>query len=61
MIETSALEGVKVDEAFRGILTEIYKRMVERQLDGSEMSNPIPKIDLNVPRNAKQQKQKGCC
>ena len=32
VIETSALEGVKVDEAFRGILTEIYKSMVDRQV-----------------------------
>lgn len=64
LIETSALEGVAVDDAFRGILTEIYKRMVERQLDGTDISSTAPKIDLAAGANNKQQQKKkggGCC
>ena len=64
-IETSALDATGVDEAFRQILTEIYRLMVRKTLDSSEdgkaSETSLPKgktIKLNSAAAAPP--QKGC-
>ncbi len=66
-IETSALDASGVDEAFRQILTEIY-RLMSRKTMASEGASPsslpagqtLTVTPSNVDKNAKG-KGGGCC
>jgi len=66
-IETSALDSTNVETAFQNILTEIYKIVSQKQLDGPNQGGDIPDndvVDIQVPvqdpRNNKGKKN-GCC
>jgi len=66
-IETSALDSTNVETAFQNILTEIYKIVSQKQLDGPNQGGDIPDndvVDIQVPvqdpRGGKGKKN-GCC
>lgn len=65
-IETSALDATGVDEAFRQILTEIYRLMSKKSMKtGTGTSAQVPqgqKISVNSSNASSENKQKsGCC
>lgn len=63
-IETSALDATGVDEAFRQILTEIYRLMMRRTLDnedGKASETALPKgKTIKLTSAAAAPPQKGC-
>lgn len=65
-IETSALDATGVDEAFRQILTEIYRLMSKKSMKtGTGTSAQVPqgqKISVNSSNASSENKRKsGCC
>jgi len=66
-IETSALDSTNVETAFQNILTEIYKIVSQKQLDGPNQGGDIPDndvVDIQVPvqdPRGNKGKKNGCC
>jgi len=64
-IETSALDATGVDEAFRQILTEIYRLMSRKAMEANGGDKPKnlqgKKIAVNPDNTKKPQQNGGCC
>jgi len=62
-IETSALESTNVENAFKQVLTQIYRVVSKKALDASEDSAAIPSQgqSINVKDDVTATKKVGCC
>lgn len=64
-IETSALDATNVEEAFRTILSEIYKRgskkALEKGSDGKFAPNESQTIVINPPNEEPKSEKSKCC
>jgi small GTP-binding protein len=63
-IETSALDSTNVETAFQNILTEIYKIVSQKQLDGPNQDDEKPggpTIDPSIIPTPGPNSKKGCC
>lgn len=62
-IETSALESTNVENAFKQVLTQIYRIVSKKALDVSEDNAPAPPQGqtINVKDDVTATKKVGCC
>lgn len=62
-IETSALESTNVENAFKQVLTQIYRVVSKKALDASEDSAAVPSQgqSINVKDDVTATKKVGCC
>ncbi|GLJ28872.1 hypothetical protein SUGI_0569060 [Cryptomeria japonica] len=62
-IETSALESTNVENAFKQVLTQIYRVVSKKALDASEDSAAVPSQgqSINVKDDVTATKKAGCC
>uniref|UniRef100_A0A0D6R9W2 Uncharacterized protein n=2 Tax=Araucariaceae TaxID=25664 RepID=A0A0D6R9W2_ARACU len=62
-IETSALESTNVENAFKQVLTQIYRVVSKKALDASEDASAVPPQGqtINVKDDVTATKKVGCC
>ncbi|KAF8097415.1 hypothetical protein N665_0289s0004 [Sinapis alba] len=63
-METSALDATNVEQAFTHVLTQIYRVMSRKALDGTGDPTSFPKgqtIDIGSKDDASAVKSSGCC
>lgn len=62
-IETSALESTNVENAFKQVLTQIYRVVSKKALDASEDGAAVPSQgqSINVKDDVTATKRVGCC
>ena len=64
-METSALDSSNVEQAFQQILTEIYRRVSQKQIKSEPDDNEFPTNNnirpINVPPTDSNPKKKPCC
>ncbi|KAI5223545.1 Ras-Related Protein Rab-11B [Manis pentadactyla] len=65
-IETSALDSINVEEAFKNILTEIYRIVSQKQIADRAAHDESPRnnvVDISVPptSDAQRPSKLQCC
>ena len=60
-IETSALDSTNVEDAFRKILTDIYRRMSERALNNDDDANSLSASGMSLSAAQDLPHEGSCC
>ena len=62
-IETSALDSTNVETAFHNILTEIYRIVSSKALEGDSPQNPLGERRqvVNISESQDSEQKQGCC